>query len=163
MVGCGIQPIIGTIFQKVICENMMPFETPIIIHQEGAFIISKLQKMSNGGSVGNSHIVWVFAGGGFGILTLLVTSGTFMIMSGNLLEVYSLSAEWSSICFTSTLRLATVWFLNLLNPVQTWFWTWGSGIRFSRIPEPEPLSRFRLMLRPNLNLRFEPQTPNNIQ
>ena len=57
MVGCGIQPIIGTIFQKVICENMMPFETPIIIHQEGAFIISKLQKMSNGGSVGNSHIV----------------------------------------------------------------------------------------------------------
>ena len=49
-------------------------------------------------------------------------------------------------------RLAMVQFPNLPNPVQTWFQTWGSGIRFSRIYEPEPLSGFRFEHRPNSNL-----------
>ena len=74
---------------------------------------------------------------------------------------------WEKWMKTVSSRLAVVRFLNLPNPVWTWFRTWGSGIRFSRMPEPEPLGGFRFKYRPNLNLGFEPwtsflQDPNNI-
>ena len=52
-------------------------------------------------------------------------------------------------------RLAAVQFPNL---VWTWFWTWGSGIRFGRIPEPEPLSSSRGWTQTwGLNLEPQPQ------
>ena len=70
---------------------------------------------------------------------LYLSSWSFPSTSLDIFPVYAPGLLWGGI------RLATVWFLNLLNLVWTWFQTWGSGIRFSRIPEPEPLSRFRFM------------------
>ena len=63
------------------------------------------------------------------------------------------------------LMISLDWLRSGSQTFRTWFKPdfKPSGIRFSRIPEPEPLSRFRFKQRPNSNLKFEPRTPTPME